>query len=99
VLLEPYIFSILHAEGRWDPTPLVDRICRGEVGLVVVDYPLEVANTAYHGYAHWPWPIFEALRQAMAFEASPAERFVYTPRARPTDRPRGGTNGTSCAPP
>jgi hypothetical protein len=97
VLFEPYIFSILQTEGRWDPAPIVDRICGGDVGLLVLDYPLEVANTAYHGYAHWPWPIFAALEGTMHRRGTLAERFIYTPRARSPDRPLDGTNETSCA--
>ena len=79
-LLEPYIFSILESEGRWDSGPLIERICAGDVGLLVVDYPIELSNTAFHGHVHWPWPIFEVLEAAMTPRVSMAERYLYTPR-------------------
>ena len=41
ILLEPFIYSIRLDVGRWRADPVVDRICRGDVGLVVLAYPLE----------------------------------------------------------
>jgi hypothetical protein len=67
------------------------------VNLLVLDYPLELANTGYHRYAHWPWPIFATLEATMLRRETLAERFVYTPRDHSPDRPRDGTDGTSCA--
>ena len=81
ILLEPFIYSIQSDVGRWRPDPLVDRICRGEIGLVVLAYPLEDGANMTDGlHALWPAPIMTAMQQTMAFEGVQAGRFVYTPQ-------------------
>jgi hypothetical protein len=79
VLLEPYVFSLRYAQGRWDPGPLVRRICAGGVGLVVLDRPLERDPEPYHGYAHWPAPVLRALRATMVLERQQDGRYLYAP--------------------
>jgi hypothetical protein len=76
-LLEPYIFSILYREGRWDPTPIVDRICSGGVGMVVLNHPLESESPAINAYSYWPEPVYAAFRSTMSLQAELAGRFVY----------------------
>ena len=76
LLFEPYIFSILHREGRWDASPLIRRICDGGVGLVVMDRPLESPSEELHGYAFWATPILAALRETMTLETEAAGRFI-----------------------
>src|SRR5207248_5235666 len=87
ILFEPYIFSILHREGRWDACPLVRRICGGEVGLLVLEQRLETGDTGLHGYTQWPVPVLAALRETMVLEAEQAARLLYVPRQ---DTPRAG---------
>src|SRR5204862_2516389 len=41
ILLEPYIFSLLNQEGKWEAAPVVRQICTGQIGLLVLDHPLE----------------------------------------------------------
>ncbi len=58
ILLDPLAYHELEAAGVWDPTPLVKRICAGEVGVVALGYRLEDA----HADARWPARVLEAVR-------------------------------------
>src|SRR6202011_4406194 len=40
IVREPLMYRMLYEAGRWDPAPLVRSVCDGEVGLVVLGYPL-----------------------------------------------------------
>ena len=91
VLLEPYLFSIFHSQRLWSPDPMVARVCTGQVGLVITDYPLERFNPSYHDYAHWPEPVYQAMVDAFVREAATGGRFVYVPRPGLSESvPRGG---------
>jgi hypothetical protein len=92
LLFEPYVFSILEREGQWDPAALVEQICVGGIGLLVVDSPLESAGPSFHGYSHWPAPVLDALRQTMVLEARYGDRLLYVPARREA----GGELGTAC---
>ena len=91
LMFEPYIFSILHREGRWDASGLISSICHGGVGLVVMGQPLESDSAALHGYVFWATPILAALREAMVLETETAGRFIYVPRS------TGPGVGSACA--
>jgi len=78
---EPYIYSVLASEGRWDVTPVVDAVCNGAVALLVLAEPLETPGGSYHGYAVWPAPVLTALRATMQLDTIQAGRYVYVPRA------------------
>jgi hypothetical protein len=80
ILLEPYIFSILEREERWDAGPLVRRICAREVGLLVFEHPLKRGSGRYHGYDFWPAPVVAALQDTMVLEREEAGYFLYVPR-------------------
>jgi hypothetical protein len=77
VLLEPYIFSIWASTGQWNSAPLVQRICGGDVGLLVLDRPIEQPFGEFEGYSLWPPPVVAALRQTAEFDTETAGRFVY----------------------
>jgi len=84
MLLEPFIYNLLLDAGRWRPDALVARICRGEIGLLVLGYPVEVGARMTDGlYALWPAPVMTALQSRMLFESVAAARYVYTPRPGP----------------
>jgi len=83
VLFEPYIFSILQREGQWDAGPLVHQVCSGQIGLLVLDHPLEGPDWQYHGYPHWPVQVLEALRSTMRLERMQARLFLYVPTTTP----------------
>jgi hypothetical protein len=79
VLFEPYLFTIFEAEGRWDAAPLVERICRGDVRLLVLGYPLDlVEGHFFQDQGFWPTPVLAALRHVMRFESRIGGRYVYT---------------------
>jgi hypothetical protein len=78
ILFEPYLFSILAMNGRWDPEPLIRRICDRQIGLVVLGWPLDAPPT-YHGYPYWVAPILEAVRESMVLDSRQAGRFLYAP--------------------
>src|SRR5262249_10977003 len=78
VVLEPFIYNLLIDAGRWHSDPLVDRICNGEVGLVVLAYSLEVASRMTDGlHALWPPAVIVALHDTTLFEGMQAQRYVY----------------------
>ena len=88
--LEPYIYSIFATQDRWDPAPLRERICSGEVRLLVLGYPIEAPGPLTNGDdPHWPPAIMEALRQRMALEERVGRWFLYVPRS--------GADRTGCA--
>ncbi|MCA1648340.1 MAG: hypothetical protein LC797_23740 [Chloroflexi bacterium] len=87
ILFEPYIFSILHRQGRWDARPAVRQICTGQIGLLVLDHALQDPPWEYHGYSHWPAPVLDALRAVMRQEKMQARLFLYTPAPIPSGAP------------
>lgn len=87
IYLEPYIFSILAQQGRWDARPVAERVCADDIHLVVLGYPLELApQRGYHGYTFWPPAVLDALKAKLVLERQVAGRYVYVtdPRARCT---------------
>jgi len=80
LLLEPYVFSILNRQGRWDAEPMVRLICTGQVGLLVLDHPLEGPDWQTDGYNHWPTAVLDALRATMQLERAQASLYLYVPR-------------------
>ncbi len=90
VQFEPYFFSILYSEGQWSPDPLIREICSGSIDLLVLDSPLESSGRGtYHGYAYWPAPVLETLRERMVLEAQAGGRYVYVRSGR-SDSPSCG---------
>jgi hypothetical protein len=80
-LLELYFSAIRESQGKWDPGPLVRRICGGEIGLVVLRYTLDSdARGIYQGYPYWPPSVLAALRERMEPAGEEAGRFLYAPR-------------------
>ena len=79
ILLEPYIFSILNQQGRWDAAPVVREICTGQIGLLVLDHRLEGPDWATDGYNHWPVAVLDALRATMQLDRAQASLFLYVP--------------------
>jgi hypothetical protein len=81
ILLEPLIYSIFLSQGQWNAQPLVERICRGDVGLLVLAQPIETtAQAGIGGYPFWPPPVLAALEQTMVLEGTQGGRLVYVPR-------------------
>ncbi len=79
VLLEPFIFNILLDTGHWRADPVVDRICGGDVGLLVLAYPLQVGAGMTDGlHALWTPAVMSALADTMELEGVQAQRYVYS---------------------
>jgi hypothetical protein len=93
ILFEPYIYSILWREGQWDASSVVLQICGGQVGLLVLDHPLEGPDWEYQGFTHWPEPVLDALRASMRLDRTQARLFLYVPAAPPPGD--GATAGPS----
>jgi glycosyl transferase family 87 len=82
VEFEPLTFSFLLASGYWQAAPIVNRICSGQIRMVVLGYPLdEAADIRFGQYPVWAPPILSALQDTMVLERGQATRFLYTPRA------------------
>jgi hypothetical protein len=80
LLLEPLIYSLFFETNGWDAEPIVQRICDGEVGLVILSKPLDEPDPRLLGFALWPAPVWTAMQRAMALERQTADRYVYVPR-------------------
>ena len=93
--IELYFSTIRQAKGLLDLSPLVRRICRGEVGLLVLRYSLDSeARGVYHGYAYWPADVLAALRERMVFQTKQAGRYLYVPA--PPSVPLASASGGVC---
>jgi hypothetical protein len=93
ILLEPYIFSILNRQGMWDASPAVRQICTGQIGLLVLDHPLQDPPWEYHGFPHWPAPVLDALRATMQLDKVQARLFLYVPASASTSPPPPACRG------
>ena len=83
-LVEPWQSDALYRSGTWDITPLVDRVCAGDIQLAVLAHPLDESVVAYQDYGIWPAPLLHALRQKLELEQKLAGRYIYVPRANAT---------------
>jgi hypothetical protein len=64
IVLEPILFSLLEQDGAWDSSALVERVCRGEVGLVILGYPLAEAGQRY------PSSVAAVMQRTLVLEES-----------------------------
>ena len=82
VLFDTLIYSTLLEAGSWRVDPLVDRICSGEIRLLIIEYSLEEgAGFRFGQYPLWPPRVMAALQDTMALDRVQANRFVYSWRA------------------
>lgn len=85
IYFEPYIFSILNVQGRWDAQPVVNRICHDDIHLVVLGYPLDVAPLrGYHGYGFWPPAVLDAFKAKLTLDSQIGGRYLYVTNPRTT---------------
>jgi hypothetical protein len=81
VEFEPLIFAFEEAAGNWHATPILTRICSGQIRLVILGYSLDEAAAIMQGEYHiWPPAIVSALKDTMVLERLQASRFVYAAR-------------------
>ncbi|HEY3064007.1 MAG TPA: hypothetical protein VGL99_33975 [Chloroflexota bacterium] len=80
ILLEPILYSLFELDRSWDPAPMVQRVCRGEIALLVLGYPIEEIGQRF------PTSVARALRQTMQLERTVAlagrARYVLVPGPR-----------------
>ncbi len=96
ILLEPYVFNHLYVMGRWDPAPVVRRVCAGDVGLLIFYNPVEQGSGVYHGYGFWPLPVLRALQETMVLQERRGGLYLYVPHA-PEDRREASAARSVCA--
>jgi hypothetical protein len=81
VYLEPLMYSVLMAEGEWQPGPAVNTICTGQVTLLVLAYQLGDHSDIYGSFDAFPDPVTRALEKVMRYDETQAYRNVYTLRS------------------
>jgi hypothetical protein len=83
VRFEPFAFSMLELEGRWDLEPLVVDICSGRVDLLVLSHPIEIDiyPTGLEAFPMWPPSVMTALRQSMRLDRMRLDHYFYRPLA------------------
>ena len=82
IQFEPFAFSMLETEGRWNSDPLVDDICNGNITLLVLVYPLDadIHPVGLKEFPMWPNSVVTALRQTMVHEQTRDYHFLYRTR-------------------
>lgn len=93
VRFEPFAFSMLERQGRWDSQPLVNDICAGTINLLVLSYPIEVDihPVGLKEFPMWPASVMAALRDSMQRDDIVAGHFLYRPRS-----PRSAGDVAAC---
>ncbi len=94
VYLEPLIYSVLMAEGKWRPDPAVQTICSGQVRLLILDYRLGDHADTFGQFDAFPAPVTRALEAVMRYDSSQADRNIYTLRS-DIDVTAGASSGES----
>jgi hypothetical protein len=81
LLFEPFAFSMLERQGRWNSGPLVDDICSGRISLVVLTYTLDTNDSpvGVADYPMWPRSVMAALRGVMQLADARDWHFLYRP--------------------
>jgi hypothetical protein len=81
VLFEPFAFSMLERQGRWNSGPLVDDICSGRIALLVLTYTIDSNNSpvGMQDYPMWPRSVMAALRSVMQLADTRDWHFLYRP--------------------
>jgi hypothetical protein len=79
VQFEPFAFSMLEGQGRWDSKPLIDTICTGQIRLLVLSYPIEldIQPVGLKEFPMWPRSVMTALRDTMQFEQIRDYHWLY----------------------
>ena len=78
-LLDPFYFSVLAAQGKWDPTPVRQMLLARRFTAVVLAHPLEMPITV-QGIPQIAPGIYQAITQNYTFAAQSGRYYVYRPR-------------------
>jgi hypothetical protein len=86
VQFEPFAFSMLEHDGRWNSQPLVDDICSGRIGLLILSYPIDVDihPVGLREFPMWPGSVMTVLRQSMKLDSTRAGHWLYRPDRSPS---------------
>jgi hypothetical protein len=81
VQFEPFAFSMLEHEGRWNSQPLVDDICAGRIGLLILNYPIQsdIHPVGLKEFPMWPGSVMAALRHSMQLDSARMGHWLYRP--------------------
>ncbi len=81
VQLEPFAFSMLEHDGRWNSQPLVGDICLGRINLLVLSYPITSVSypIGLADFPMWPNSVMQALRRSMTLDRVEANHWLYRP--------------------
>jgi hypothetical protein len=86
VAFEPFAFSMLEHDRRWNSQPLVDDICNGRISLLVLSHPLDfdIHPVGLLEFPMWPPSVFAALQHSMQLESLREGHWLYRPPPSPT---------------
>ena len=77
IFIEPTDYAIRERDGSWDPSPMVDLLCRKQIPLVILGYTLDDVGE------RWPRAIISAMQQTLVLEdtvpLANRWRYVYVP--------------------
>ena len=81
IQLEPFAFSMLEYEGRWNSEPLIADICTGRISLLVLTYPigLDIHPVGLIEFPMWPDSVMTALRSSMKLDSAREGHWLYRP--------------------
>jgi hypothetical protein len=81
VAFEPFAYSMLEEQGRWNSDALVDDVCSGRVSLLVLSYPIEsnASPVGIDAFPMWPNSVMAALRNAMKLSDERDWHWLYRP--------------------
>jgi len=82
VYFEPFLFSLLAKEGKWDPRPLVARIRAQEYDLLVLGHELSRPLSPYHGIESWHNDIWSEMRAQYQLVHQVGPFYVYEPKGK-----------------
>jgi hypothetical protein len=77
IFIEPTDYAVRERDGSWDPSPIVELLCRKQVPLVILGYALDDVGE------RWPHAIISAMQQTLVLEdiapLANRARYVYVP--------------------
>lgn len=82
VYFEPFLFSLLAKEGKWDPRPLVARIRAQEYDLLVLGHELSRPLSPYHGIESWHNDLWSEMRAQYQLVHQVGPFYVYEPKGK-----------------
>lgn len=81
VAFEPFAFSMLEEQHRWDAGPLIEDICAGRISLLVLAYPIDTDSypVGFKEFPMWPRSVMNALRHSMHLVDERDWHWLYRP--------------------